>query len=189
MHRATLHNHVTRTADRLPQLGRHVCVPWVIGLVRRDKHNRARQEYIIISRAGPVLGHVSAVSNSCTCALLSWTNWLQTCIAGALRQLTMGALEPGGTSLNLVYAPWGKRIPPPGIGLALISDPALQVGTRSCVSTGPPNHRPPSSETRGISSVTTSTAGSELSTLLRPSGIVRLEVTMRRAAGRGLMAS
>lgn len=64
MHRATLHDHVTGMADRLSQLARHTLICWIIGLVRGDKHHRARQEYVVVSRAGPVLGHVSAVSKS-----------------------------------------------------------------------------------------------------------------------------
>lgn len=175
MHRATLHDYITRTANRLLQPALRVRIGWIIGLGRRYEHHRARQKYIVVSGAGSVLGRASVFSKLRP-------------QEGALVKRTMGALAPGGTSLNLMFAPWGRLIPPPGIGFTVMSDPALDVGTRSWVKTARRNHAPSSSETRGTSSVTTSTAGSEFSTLLRPSGTARLEVTMRRGAGRELMA-
>lgn len=64
MHRATLHDHVTGMADRLSQLARHSRICRIIGLVWSDKYHGSRQEYVVVSRAGPVLSHVSAVSKS-----------------------------------------------------------------------------------------------------------------------------
>lgn len=62
MHRATLHDYITRTADRLLQLALRVRIGWIIGLGRSYEHHRARQKYIVISCAGPVLGRAAAVS-------------------------------------------------------------------------------------------------------------------------------
>lgn len=163
MHCTTLYDHVTRTAYRLQQLDRPVRIARVIGLGRGDEHHGARQEYIVVSRAGPVLfSHI--------CSQQAEPKQKTALPEPPPHQPTMGALAPGGTSLNLMLAPWGKRSPSPGIGFTLMSEPALEVGTRSWLKTGRPNHCPPSSDTRGSSSVTTSTAGSEFQVCRDPPG-------------------
>lgn len=55
MHRTTLHDHVTRMADRLSQLARHAGIAWIVGLVRRYQNDGTVQDYVVVGRAGPVL--------------------------------------------------------------------------------------------------------------------------------------